>query len=192
MFATPMSTDLSCPPRLRLVYILRILSKVGSSLRELKVDTLACQTLVDFGVGVETVVDTATLLLIENDLEDLATILLGAQPLSDNLDGVDEISEDGVVHGGQSTRAWALLGLRSATAVAALGAGQNTARCNDDDVTVRELLLEFTGEAGGVLVRAGHQKRRTNLPLLGPVPALEERDGDKDDNSLSSMADFDL
>lgn len=30
------------------------------------------------------------------------------------------------------------------------------------------------------------------LPLLGLVPALEERDGDEDDNSLASVTNFDL
>lgn len=114
---------------------------------ELEVDTLAGQTLVDLRVGVEAVVNTTTLLLVEDDLEDLGAILLGAQTLSDNLDRVDEVGKDGVVHSGQSTRTWALLGLAGAAAVAALGARQDAARGNDEDVAVGELLLKLTGEA---------------------------------------------
>ena len=114
---------------------------------ELEVDTLAGQTLVDLRVGVEAVVNTTTLLLVEDDLEDLGAVLLGAQTLSDNLDRVDEVGKDGVVHSSQSTRTWALLGLAGAAAVAALWARQDVARGNDEDVAVGELLLELTGEA---------------------------------------------
>jgi hypothetical protein len=46
----------------------------------------------------------------------------------------------------ESTRTWALLGLRCARAVGTLGAGQNTAGSDDQDVAVGELLLELTGE----------------------------------------------
>lgn len=127
--------------------IVENLLEVGSSLRELKVDTLSGQTLVDLGVCVETVVDAATLLLVEQDLENLGAVLLGAHALADNLHGVDKIGEDGIVDSGQRARTWALLGLRGAAAVGALGAWENTARGDDDDVTVGELLLEFTGEA---------------------------------------------
>ena len=34
--------------------------------------------------------------------------------------------------------------------------------------------------------------RRGNVPLLDLVEALEERDGDKDDDGLLALADFDL
>lgn len=120
---------------------------VGRRLWELEVDTLASQTLVNLRVGVEAVVDTTTLLLVEDDLEELAAVLTGADALADNLDGVDEVSEDGVVDGREGTAAWTLLGLGGAAAVAALGAWQDAARGDDDDVAVGELLLELTGEA---------------------------------------------
>lgn len=42
---------------------------------------------------------------------------------------------------------WALLGLGGARAVRALGAGQDAAGCDDQDVAVGEFLLEFAGEA---------------------------------------------
>lgn len=114
---------------------------------ELEVDTLAGQALVDLRVGVEAVVDATTLLLVEDDLEDLGAVLLGAQTLADNLNWVDEIGEDGVVDSGESSAAWALLGLRGAAAVAALWAWQDAAGSNDEHVAVGELLLELTGQA---------------------------------------------
>jgi hypothetical protein len=52
------------------------------------------------------------------------------------------------VHGGQGARARALLREGVAGARRALGAGEDAARSDDDDMAVRELLLELTGEAG--------------------------------------------
>jgi len=117
------------------------------TLRELKVDTLARQTLVDLAVGVEPVVHTTPLLLIEDDLQDLAAVLARADALADDLDGVDEVGENGVVHGGECAGAGALLLEGGVAAVAALGAGQDAARGDEDDVAVGELLLELAGEA---------------------------------------------
>lgn len=48
---------------------------------------------------------------------------------------------------GQGARAGALLGGGVAAASRALGAGQDAAVRKDQDVTVRELLLELTGQA---------------------------------------------
>jgi hypothetical protein len=50
------------------------------------------------------------------------------------------------VDGRQGTRAGALLLLRVARAGGALGAGQDAARGEDQDMAVRELLLELTRE----------------------------------------------
>lgn len=129
------------------------------SLGELEVDTLASESLVNLGVGVESVVNTTTLLLVEDDLEDLGTILLGAHALTDNLDGEDEVSKDGVVDGSKSPGTRTLLGLGGAGAVGTLGAGQDAARSDDEDVTVRELLLELTGQTSdmSVKVRKGRE-----------------------------------
>lgn len=123
------------------------LVEVSSRLRELEVDTLSCQTLVDLRVGVKAVIDTTALLLIEQNLEDLGAVLLGAHTLANNLDRVDEISEDGVVDCGERAGTRTLLGLRGAAAVGALGTRQDAAGSNDDDVAVGELLLELTSEA---------------------------------------------
>jgi hypothetical protein len=121
-------------------------------LRELKVNTTTRQLLVHLRVSIESVIHTTLLLLIEHNLQDLASILLGAQPLADDLDGVDEVGEDGVVDGSECARAWALLLLRCAAAVGALGTGEDAAGGDDEDVAVRELLLELTGETVIALV----------------------------------------
>jgi hypothetical protein len=166
---------------------------LSGALGELEVDALAGEALVDLGVGVEAVVNTTALLLVKDDLEDLGAVLLGAETLADNLDGVDEVGEDGVVDSGKSPGLGALLGLRSARAVGALGAGQNAAGSNDQDVAVRELLLELTGEtADNVSACVVGARGNLCLPLLGLVPALEKGNGDEDDNRLPAVANLDL
>lgn len=119
----------------------------GTSLRELEGNTTASELAVDLRVGVEAVVNTTTLLLVEDDLEGLGAVLLGAETLADNLDGEDEVGQDGVVDSGQSTGTGALLGSGVARASGTLGAGQDAAGGEDQDVAVGELLLELTGEA---------------------------------------------
>jgi hypothetical protein len=119
----------------------------SSTLRELKVNTTTRQLLVHLRVSIESVIHTTLLLLIEHNLQDLAPILLGAQSLADDLDGVDEVGEDGVVDGSECSGTGAFLRERGARAVGALGAGQDAARGEDQDVAVGELLLELTGES---------------------------------------------
>ena len=97
-------------------------------MRELKSNTTASQLPVDLGVSIESVVHTSLLLLIEDNLQCLAAIFLGAETLADDLDGVDEVGEDGVVNGGECSRTGSLLGEGCSGAVGALGAGENAAR----------------------------------------------------------------
>lgn len=118
----------------------------ASGLGELEGDTAAGQLAVDVGVGIQAVVNTTTLLLVKDDLQGLGAVLLGAEALADDLDGVDEVGEDGVVDGGQSAGAGTLLLLGVARAGGSLGAGQDAARGEDQDVAVGELLLQLTGE----------------------------------------------
>lgn len=117
------------------------------ALWELEVDALASETLVHFRVGIEAVVNTTTLLLIKHDLQQLLAILLGAQTLANNLNWVDEIGEDGIVDSSECSRTWSLLLLQVAGAVGALWSWEDTARGDDEDVTIGELLLEFAGQA---------------------------------------------
>lgn len=63
-----------------------------AALRELEVDIATGETAVDLGIGVEAVVDTNALLLVKDHLEELATVLLGADALANNLNGEAEIS----------------------------------------------------------------------------------------------------
>jgi hypothetical protein len=79
------------------------------------------------------------------------------------------------VNSSESARTGTLLLLGVARAGGALGAGENAARGKDENVAVGELLLELTGEA-----------------LLDTVETLQGRDGDKDDNRLLAVANFDL
>ena len=117
-------------------------------LGELEVDVASSETAVNLGVGVESVVNTDTLLLVKDNLEDLGAVLLGADALANNLDGEAEIGKDGIVDSSQSARTGALLLLGVAGASRTLGAGQDAARGEDQDMAVRELLLELTGQAG--------------------------------------------
>lgn len=126
--------------------IITNLSLSRSAGGELEVDVTTSQTTVDLGVGVQAVVNTTTLLLIENDLQSLAAILLGADALADDLNRVGEISQDSVVDGGEGSGARSLLLLVVARASRSLRAGQDAARSEDQNVAVRELLLELTGE----------------------------------------------
>ena len=133
--------------RKRNVFYFPFLVVRGTALGELKDNRPAGQSAVNLAVGIESVVNTTTLLLVQDNLDGLAAVLLGADALADNLDGVDEVGEDGVVNGRQSTRTGTLLGLVAAGVDGALGAGEDTALSDEEDVTVRELLLELAGEA---------------------------------------------
>jgi len=142
---------------------------------ELKRHTPSSQLPVHITVCVESVVNTTPLLLVQDDLHQLAAVLAGTDTLSDDLDWVDDIGEDGVVDGGECSRSWALLGLGCAGTVGTFWAGEDAALGKDDDVAVGELLFEFTGQS-----------------LLDLVEALEERNWDEDDNCLLSVANIEL
>lgn len=149
------------------------LSALG--LREVKGDAAASDTSVDLRVCVQSIVNTTSFLLIQDYLQSLAAIFFGTDALADNLNWVDEITKDGIVDSSESSGTRTLLSLGSAGSVAALWARENAASSEDYDVTVRELLLKLTGET-----------------LLDSVEACKGWDGDKDDNSLLAVADFNL
>lgn len=132
---------------------------LSSGLGELEGNVAASEAAVDLGVGVDAVVNASALLLVEDDLEELAAVLLGADTLANNLDGVAEIGKDGVVDGGQGAGAGALLLLVVARAGSTLGAGKNAARSEDQDVAVGELLLELTGQTRGKQLEWLHRRR---------------------------------
>lgn len=121
-------------------------------------------------------VDGVLLLLVEDDLEDLAAILLGAEALADDLDGVDEVVEDGVVDGRQGSGTGSLLGLGGARAVGALGTGEDAARGEDQDVAVGELLLELTSEAVCSLISPRVSQCQSNCDPSLHSSGMEERE----------------
>src|ERR1700761_4291020 len=84
----------------------------STTLRKFEIYTSACQSSVNLRIGIESVIHTSLLLLIEHHLQNLATIFFGAETLANNLDWEDQISEDGVVDGGQCSGAGSLLSLR--------------------------------------------------------------------------------
>lgn len=119
----------------------------GSTLRKLENNCTTGQATVDLAVGVEAVVNAAALLLVEDDLERLAAVLLGAGTLADDLNGVDKVVKDGVVDGRQGAGTGALLLLVGAGVGGALGLRKDAALSNEEDVAVGEFLLKLTGQA---------------------------------------------
>lgn len=119
----------------------------ATALGELEVDVAASKAAVNLGVGVESVVNTDTLLLVKDNLEKLAAVLLGTDAFANNLDGEAEIGKDGIMDSSQSAGTGTLLLLGVARTGRSLGAGQNAAGGEDQDMAVRELLLELTGQA---------------------------------------------
>ena len=108
----------------------------SARLGELKGHTATSQSPVDLGVGIQSVVDATTLLLVQNNLQCLAAVLLGAKSLANNLNRVHEIGEDSIVDGGECSGAGSLLLLRVARSSRPLGAGENSSRGKDQDMSV--------------------------------------------------------
>ena len=84
-----------------IVHSISISLVLGGAHRKLKVDPLPCQPPIDLSISIEPKVHAPTLLLVQHYLRDLGTILTGAHTLADDFDRVDDVGEDGVVHGGQ-------------------------------------------------------------------------------------------
>jgi hypothetical protein len=139
---------------------------------EVKTDRAAGKLPVDLGVGIESVVDAALLFLVKDDLQVLRAVLLGAQALANNLNRVDDIGEDGIMDGCQSSRARALLLLAGPGSRGSLGERKNSARSEEQDVAVRELLLELARKASDQ-VRQGPHGGNPDLPLLHAMEAAQ-------------------
>lgn len=118
------------------------------TLRELEPNTSPRQLPINLGISIQPIIDSTPLLLIQHDLQHLRPILASPSPLAHNLDGINQIGQDGVMHCRQGAGAGTFLRLRGARPVRAFGAGKNTARGEDQDVAVGEFLFELAGEAG--------------------------------------------
>ena len=80
-----------------------------SAKRKLKDDGTTGQTTIDLGISIETIIDATTFLFVQDDLHQLAAVFTGTDAFADNLDGEDEVVEDGFVDGGKGTRTWSFL-----------------------------------------------------------------------------------
>mmetsp|Transcript_30056 Transcript_30056/g.55867 ORF Transcript_30056/g.55867 Transcript_30056/m.55867 type:complete len:309 (+) Transcript_30056:79-1005(+) len=154
----------------------RVASRGGGGLLagdgELERNLLGAQHLVHRGERVELGLNVHLLLGVKVDLEELAAVGADAGALANNLGGVHEVLEDGLMNVLESA------GTR-ANAVELLVAGvrllQHRALGDDDDVVAAELLLEFLNE-----------------DLLDLAEALEEVEGNEDDDRLLATLDLNL
>lgn len=138
---------------------------------DLKDNLLASELVVDRLERLELVVNDSRVLVVKDNLLELVATNLVSDALANNLAGEDKVLEDSVVNGSQSSGLRALLGgLRLAA-----GLGEDGALSDENNVTVRELLLELTGQS-----------------LLDLVDSGEKRRGNENDDSLLASADFKL
>ena len=72
---------------------------------------------------------------VKEDLKGLGAVELVADALADNLSGVYDVLEDGLLHGGEGPGSWAG-SLLCGTSVGSLG--EDGALADDDDVTATE------------------------------------------------------
>lgn len=115
-------------------YFLSTLSPLklcSTALREIEFDTTASQSPVNLAICVQAVVNTTSLLLVQDDLENFRAVLLCSQTLADDLNRVDNVGEDCLVDSGESAGSGPLLGLGSAGAGGALGARQDATGSED-------------------------------------------------------------
>lgn len=127
---------------------------------EFEADTTSSQLLVHLAVRVESVVNTTSLLLIQNDLQHLAAILLCPDALANDFNWVNDIGQDRIVDSSQCSGPWSLLRLVGSAAVRALWAGKDAARGDNDDLAVGKLLLKFASETLLDFVEAGEERDR--------------------------------
>lgn len=97
-------------------------------LRKLKNHTASSQPLINLTISIKSMIYTTLLLLVQNDLQNTTAIFLGAYTLADNIHGIHEIGEDGVVHGGEGTGPGSFLLLRGARTVGTLWTGEDSTR----------------------------------------------------------------
>jgi hypothetical protein len=142
-----------------------------NSSRELEGNILASELLVDSRESVNLVFKRSGILGIEEDLEGLGAIDLLTESLTNDFGRENEVIQDSVVDSSQSTRS----GTRLLTVVTTTGNSQDTTLSNENNVTVRELLLELTS--------------KTSLNL---VETRLAGNGDEDDNSLLTGTELDL
>lgn len=139
--------------------------------RDLENNLLAGKLVVDSLERLELVVNDSRVLVVEDDLLELGATNLVSNALANNLGGENKVLKHSVVDSSKSSRDGSLLGLT----VAATGLGENAALSKENNVAVRKLLLQLTGQS-----------------LLNLVDGLQSRGREEDDNSLLAARDFDF
>jgi hypothetical protein len=132
---------------------------------------LASQSLVHMREGIQLVLKSSGILLVQEDLDQFAAVCLDAGTTTNDLSWIDQILEDLVVHSSQSTAAWTLL----LGTTLACWLRKDATLSNKDNMAVRELLLQLAGEA-----------------LLNLMVLSQKWDWDKDNDGLFAVTKLDL
>ena len=109
-------------------------------------------------------------------------------PLADNLGGEDEVLKDLLVDAREGAATGPLLLHPRSTG----GLAQHPSLGNENDMAVRELLLELTGQPACKSAFGTFASSARYTPLLDLVEGLQLGDGDKDDDGLLATADIHL
>ena len=107
-------------------------------------DVTAGELLVHAAEAVELVLERGGVLRVEEALDQLAAVSGDTGALASDLRGVDKVLEDVLVDSGKG----AVTGAHLLAGLGAAGLGEDSSLADEDDVAVRELLLELTGEPG--------------------------------------------
>lgn len=122
-------------------------------------DVTAGELLVDRRERVELVLERGGVLRVEEALDQAAAVSGNTGALAGDLRGVDKVLEDRLVHSGEGARVRAGLLVTVLTA----GLAEDAALADKDNVAVRELLLELTGET---VNRFKWMQRETRISML--------------------------
>lgn len=138
---------------------------------DFKHDLLASQLVVDSLERLQLVVDLLDILGVQQDLLDLVATNHVSDSLTDDLGRENQVLQDLVVDGSQSSGSWSLLELSRSSG----WLWQDSSLGQEDDVTVWELLLQLTGQLG-----------------LDLVVGSQRWDWDEDSNGLLTASDINL
>lgn len=124
---------------------------------DLKNDLLTSQLVVDSLEGFQFVVNLLNVLGVQQDLLDLVTTNQVSDSLTNDLSWEDQVFQNLVVDSSQCSRSWSLLSLSRSSG----WLWQDSSLSQEDNVTVWELLFQFTGQLGLNLV-VGSQRWNWN------------------------------
>lgn len=111
-------------------------------------DLLTSQLVVDSLEGFQLVVDLLDVFGVQQNLLNLVTTDQVSDSLTDDFGWEDQVFQNLVVDSSQCSRSWSLLSLSRSSG----WLWQDSSLSQEDDVTVWELLLQFTGQFGLNLV----------------------------------------